>query len=445
MSLPDIRARILLCVLTGYILFNYGFMQLRLPPGIPLSEICLIFCLATINIPVVLRRMSGAINLAPLLTWWCFGLGRAIVDGSNYGVWALRDAVQVIESLWLIVAFAVVQKAENLETLCRWLKWLGIAYLVYAVGVPFQHSIARISPSVPQASTGAPMPVIGAYQNIGSILLWIAFYLAMTKHKHQLTRMAAPAAACLIIGAVVIVGQGRTIYLQLVGLMCIVGLFRPKGLGKFAMVLPILFIILGIITAFEIKIPGRLTDKVSFSFIIAHIEAVGGTAEGDEEGIAGAASGVPQRLGWWTNILEQEWADPVKFITGLGYGRPLTNFSGARGQKVREPHNSFVSVLARLGIVGAISWVWLHVELFKLWRKVFLYYRSVHAKVWIERLLLMLAFVVLVWGEAVGEDALEKPYNIVPYYCFWGVILRLGANIGVARKQVLRSVSTTLA
>src|SRR5437879_1192937 len=102
MSLPDIRARTLLCVLAGYIILNYGFMQLG--AGIPLGDMGLILCLATINIGVVLTKMSRVINLTPFLIWWCFGLGRAIVDGFEYGIWALRDAVQVIESLWLIVA-----------------------------------------------------------------------------------------------------------------------------------------------------------------------------------------------------------------------------------------------------------------------------------------------------------------------------------------------------
>jgi hypothetical protein len=49
MSLPDIRARIILCVLAGYIMLNYSFMQLRVV--IPLGDMGLILGLATVNIP----------------------------------------------------------------------------------------------------------------------------------------------------------------------------------------------------------------------------------------------------------------------------------------------------------------------------------------------------------------------------------------------------------
>jgi O-antigen ligase len=278
------------------------------------------------------------------------------------------------------------------------------------------------------------VPIIGTYANLNGMLLWIAFYLTITEYKNQRVRNAGIAIACLMVGVVVILFQGRTNYSQLIALMCIVGLFRPKSLSKFIILIPFMFIVVGTITAFNIKVPGHLTQNVSFSFFLHHFEAMGGISQADEQGLDAAAAGVPLRLGWWTNILEQEAADPVALITGLGYGRPLTNYVAAdetapEGVQVREPHNSFFSVLGRLGLVGAISWIWLHFELFNLCRKVFAYYRRLHDTKWINRLLIMLGFVVLTLATAIGEDALEKPFNIVPYYCFWGVILRLGFNI----------------
>jgi hypothetical protein len=101
-------------------MLNYSFMQLRV--GIPLGDMGLILCRATVNIPVVLRRMGRSINLTPFLIWWCFGLGRAIVDSLEYGIWALRDAAQVIESLWLIVAFTVARQTYDIEKPFQWLK-----------------------------------------------------------------------------------------------------------------------------------------------------------------------------------------------------------------------------------------------------------------------------------------------------------------------------------
>jgi hypothetical protein len=421
-------------------MFNYSFMQLRVV--IPLADMGLILCLATVNIPVVLRRMGRAINLTPFLIWWCFGVGRAIVDSLEYGIWALRDAAQVIESLWLIVAFVVAGKTSDIEKLFQWLKWLFVAYSVYALGAPFADDLAAISPSIPAAATGS-VPVIGVYANLTSMLLWISFYLMIAEYKNQRVRTAGTAIGCLMIGVVVILLQGRTNYLVLIALTCIVGLFRPKSLSKFVILIPFMFIVVGTITAFNIKIPGHITQSISFSFFIHHFETIGGISQGDEQGLEAAASGVPLRVSWWTNILEQEAADPVALITGLGYGRPLTNYiagdeTAPEGVQVREPHNSFFSVLGRLGLVGAVSWIWLHVELFNMCRKVFANYRRLHDTKWINRLLIMLGFVVLTLVATLGEDALKKPYNIVLYYCFWGVILRLWFNITMVKADSRR-------
>ena len=140
---------------------------------------------ATINIPVVLKRMSHSVNLIPFMIWWGYGLGRALLDSREYGEWALRDAAQVVELLYLVVGFAVAQKSENVETLFRWLKWLFLGYCVYVLGVPFQDTIAKIGPTVSQASDGEPVPIIGAYGSVPPMLSWIAFYLIITRHDNR--------------------------------------------------------------------------------------------------------------------------------------------------------------------------------------------------------------------------------------------------------------------
>ena len=30
---------------------------------------------------------------------------------------------------------------------------------------------------------------------------------------------------------------------------------------------------------------------------------------------------------------------------------------------------------------------------------------------------------------AIGEDGFEKPYNIIPFYFFWGIVLRMAYNL----------------
>ena len=82
-----------------------------------------------------------------------------------------------------------------------------------------------------------------------------------------------------------------------------------------------------------------------------------------------AAEGVAQRLEWWNSIFERMTQDPFNLLLGLGYGVALTDFYSSGGAVVREPHNSYITVLARTGIVGAVCWVLIMLSLVRRWHR----------------------------------------------------------------------------
>src|SRR5712664_1983314 len=95
------KASAFLVVLAGYLVFNYPFMQLRIPPvgfGFPLGELLLIVVLLSTDVPRVLLRMNATVFLFPFLIWWSWGLARFIFDTVGHGFWAFRDSTQLIES-----------------------------------------------------------------------------------------------------------------------------------------------------------------------------------------------------------------------------------------------------------------------------------------------------------------------------------------------------------
>ena len=68
-----------------------------------------------------------------------------------------------------------------------------------------------------------------------------------------------------------------------------------------------------------LQIEGRLGQPVSLQFLINHFMSIGGVSA---EGVEGAAGGVIQRLGWWTQLY-QRWTSSIgSFLFGLGYGFP---------------------------------------------------------------------------------------------------------------------------
>jgi O-antigen ligase len=94
----------------------------------------------------------------------------------------------------------------------------------------------------------------------------------------------------------------------------------------------------------------------------------------------------------------------------------------------REPHNSLISVAARLGLIGILCWLWMQFELFRVGVQA---YRDCRRRSLKESdlVLLVLAFAVLTLASCFGEDTMEKPYNAVPYYAFWGFALRVAYQV----------------
>src|SRR3546814_2952097 len=101
--------------------------------GVPLGELMLVFVLLGLNIPRVLSRMSAAAILAPFLLWWGWGLTRLVFDAAAHGAWALRDATQLIESLYMVVGFSLAADPRAVQRLARWLRVIVIICCAYGL------------------------------------------------------------------------------------------------------------------------------------------------------------------------------------------------------------------------------------------------------------------------------------------------------------------------
>jgi O-Antigen ligase len=442
-TLAAVKQNLLFAVLAGYLMFDYPFMQLRIPPGgfgVPVGEMFLIFALTTSDVPLALIRMSAVVTLLPFLLWWGYGLVRAAVDSVDYGMWAARDATQLIESLYVIVGFTIAGTPGAVQRMTRYLPVLLAVTCIYGLGYVYEPEIQAMSPSVIGAARET-VPLFGSYALTGTIMLWTAFYCLIGPVGRLWRHWRVPIAGGLIAFVIVVV-QARTTYLQLLGLAALLLVFRPRALGRLAVAIPILFIVVGIITLFDLHVAGRLTDKISFDFLFQHFEAIIGIGAHDSGVLGQAAQGVDMRLDWWQTIYDRLTGDPVTFLTGLGYGIPLTNFHDELGDIVREPHNSYISVAARLGMLGFGLWIWIQAALVGAWMRV---YRSCRRAQWSDGetfLLMILAFAVLVFIAAIGEDTLEKPYYAIPFYCFWGVALRMAYALQ-ARQAALAAQPAT--
>jgi len=418
-----LRNIVVLVTVLLYLMLNWGFMQLRIPPvaggGLPIGEIVLLLSLLTINHTGVLGRLSLTVAMVPLAMWWTFGVGRALFDFGVHGTWALRDAAHVLESLFLLVGFVFAGDPRSLERFFDWLPKLLVIAVLYGLMYPIRDEIWQLSPTI-TSGTGFVVPIFGSMETSAYLMIMAAVYLILVHG----SKLLANVGAVMLIGYVVAIFQARTLYLTLIAVFCFLVFYRRSSLANIGVVVFLSGFLLGLISLIGLQFEGRLGATFDFNFLVAHFMAIFGVCDSSLEGVCAAAEGVGQRLEWWNDIADKMLTDPFKLLLGLGYGVTLTDFYGASGAAVREPHNSYITVIARTGIIGGICWFLIMVSLIRRWHHTF---KRCLALGWREgqnRLMVLMAMFICIWVLGIGEDAFEKPYNIIPFYFFWGIVLR---------------------
>ncbi|WP_158046796.1 O-antigen ligase family protein [Skermanella pratensis] len=438
MKPANLKIHILMTFIACHMLFGYGFMQVRLPPGngIPLAELLLAVLILTVNHFTVLSRLGRLALLAPLGIWWGYGLTRAVMGFLEHGIWAFRDASQVIESMFLILAFALTANQERMELVLKWIAVTLMVATAYRLMTPLADTLAEMGPQLTGGS-GQTVSLLFSFtrEQGGMILIWGAVFLLLFRNHFR-----APAAVIDILSGgilifAIVVLHTRTVYLQILGVLVLLFLTQRKSLYGAARWWPILAIAGAVPLLLGFQLETRFGERLSLDFFVNHFMSMFGSAK--DVAVEAAAEGVSMRLGWWAHILERLVSSPGTLLFGLGYGMPLVEFGYApvgaeMSVDVREPHNSYMSVVARLGLVGFVAWIWMHTQMIRVWWLSMQATKAMGWHVWRQRLILCMAFFLMVWILALGEDGLEKPFIIIPYYFLWGIVLRFAYSLEIA-------------
>ena len=70
----------------------------------------------------------------------------------------------------------------------------------------------------------------------------------------------------------------------------------------------------------------------------------------------------------------------------------MTDFRDTLGVVTSEPHNSVISVVARLGLIGLVSWLWMQIELVRAGLRAYLECRRTGLRQSADLALLLIAF-----------------------------------------------------
>ncbi len=340
--------------LTAYIVLNYGFDNL----GVRVAGIPLLAGHAMLLTGIVLaaRKNPGTIGqvvrepaakwLIVLATLTVFHL---LVDAPKYGAMALRDASVIIESVFLVLGVLWGRDPQLTRVLIRWLPTLFLINVLYSFTFPLQLRLQALSqfPGVFQI-----VPLLGNYQLnmiyllLGALyMLWLGGPLA---HRSAWSRYGL--AAAQLFGLIILQDRTMLVGMALIlAFIMLIGEWRlsariltPAGAAVAALVL---------VTVLGFSIPGRV-GPVTSKFVK---EYAGTLLEiGDRQREWGTDA---DRQKWFDQVWSDSTSSMSNFIWGRGFGEPLIDFRQRNGVPVRQPHNSTLSIFARLGLLGLIAWL----------------------------------------------------------------------------------------
>jgi hypothetical protein len=422
---------LVLLALAPTFVLNYGFDNLAVGAGgfkFPAGDLLMFLALLLVTWRIgrtalqnILLDPPVACLMALLLMTCC----HLLIDVSRYGFYAVRDGSMFFESVIVILGVAWGQDQRNTQLLKRWLFYIFLANLFYSYTFSWGDKIKSMSPSF---GVFHPVALFGNYQQSALLLLLGAMYFvwiapsAVRWPRWLLTLLSAAQ-----LGGLAIL-QARSMYVGIVLILLVLFLFHEnrKLIGFASTVgwgVAVLLLFLVVISALGITIQGRM-GPVNLSFVGDQIKTVLAMGHANTR-----MAHEDDRADWYGQVWDRVRSSPTNVVVGEGFGQALINFEDEDGNPVRQPHNSSLTVLARLGFVGLSIWL-LFIGLVLVRFVRFLRMRSQSEGVTSTILWLFLCFLLFLEISSVQPE-LEFSHGTIPFY----FLLGLGIGIMSIRKN----------
>jgi O-antigen ligase len=410
---------LLLIALTGYILLSYGFENLAFHVGgFPIIiSYGLMYAALALAFLAHKNLMAAALKepaIRCMLALFVLALLHVVVELPSYGIWAIRDATMCLDGIFMLLGLFWALKPNSTVFVTKWLMVVFVLNMFYSFTQPWGEKLWAWSP---QSGIFLSVPLLGNYNFRGELLLSGAlFCICVGGYVIPRQRWMMPVLAMVQILGLAI-SQVRRMYIgAVVVLILLVLLGETKKFAKLFVLLPAAIIVILLATTVGgLQISGRI-GTVSLDFFKDHIRSIH-----DSEGTPG--SSVESRFLMADEALQHFIEHP---ILGVGFGRPLlTDIDETNGAVTRMPHNSSLSYLARLGVIGFAAWVAFHFFLIKRFltalrrRNACDDQRSSSFVLWF-----FLFYVIFMIGSLV-EGPFEFPSSAIPFYFFMGFALGL--------------------
>ncbi len=428
-------------VVTGYVLWGRPFAWLHVP-GIPLfpGEVTA----AAALLVLARRRRQDRVRLprywSVALVLLTYAALRLSWDVWSYGLGAVRDAAMLGYAIVGWAAFRLVPECdtEARQTATRWVSRVAVAVILWApVAIVVAKTLGPRAPLIPDSETSA-LGFKGGDLSVyvGAAMAWLILIPEMISPMKARWSLTAGGVGLLILGTQNRGGLLAALATLLLVLLAVSKRERRQALRQIVMPVLIALLILAV-TGITIR---TIRRTISFDQLVANVVSIFDPPEGSSlEGT------VRWRLAYWSKVID-DIALGDDWLTGVGFGPNLADRYGFQvignsSQPLRNAHNSHVTLLARLGLIGAGLWL-------AFWGSLGLTYLDLRKDPTRRSQLWLLAFIVGVGVNSIFDPALEGPQMAIPFWLAVGVLAGLDAHhprvrgAASARTPLQRSADT---
>jgi O-antigen ligase len=320
--------------LGGLAVLGYGFANIPAVPSAPVPLVDVLLVGAFLGLVFTGGRLPVP-RLPFMVAALLFGFStiRLVVDYSTWGSLALRDYTTYVELSALFVGYWLMERI-GLERWVRALTWISVTVVIYGL-MQFSGIFSTFNVLV---GIQRPVTLLGHVTGVASVSAFFFFALLRPFGSRSLVWAALATAPLFLF-------QSRGLYLALPLVIVLLALLRSRTRGlrrisaatAFAVIVAVIVLVIQPSGRFGTASPALVREQL--------MTLVGGTGVGD--------GSLNARTQWFAETTSRVSATTGALIYGLGLGPDLAGgFSADSVLLVRKPHDDFLEVFARLGLVG---------------------------------------------------------------------------------------------
>jgi hypothetical protein len=420
-------------ILYGNLFCGWSFQNLKLG-SLPINEIVLVILILSLGLKEIIKEISKITNIAIFVIWLFIGLIYLILGYFEYGLIAIRKGSHTIDAFYIFLGFYLISNKKLYLDFFDNFRIIIYILVVYILLIPFKETISNLVPNISGLQDSNTISLFN-YTSISVVLLWIGFYVFINFKNIKVLNLNNNFIAFLFIFISAVIFQQRYIYLSLFIILILLIFLNEVDLKKIFIGIFYFIIISSALSFFDFNIEGRLST-FSLKFLINHILSTFGIYN---EVTAASSGTVDQRIIWIKEVLNNSLLSYERFLFGIGYGKNLIEFAIGKSVIATEPHNAFLSLYGKMGIVGFSLWSVAHLFFIRTWKKTYVFLKEKKLNDKKNKILGLFIFIIIILVSSVTNSMFDETYRAIIYYIIWGIILRMSYDVEVEYKINIKS------